>query len=54
MNLTLEEETIQCLKMTDDMNLSTHLCNEKLADELFSKISDHARLIKSIKDRIEI
>ena len=52
MNLTLEEETIQCLKMTDDMNLSTHLYNEKLADELFSKISDH--VIKSIKDRIEI
>ncbi len=53
-NLTSEEETIQCLKMTDDRNLSTHLYNEKLADELFSKISDYANLIQTIKNRIEI
>lgn len=53
--LLTAEETTTGLEMVNYRNLSTHAYNEKLADEIYSKVvSEFFELLKTIVERIRL
>ena len=42
------EQTITCLEMTDDRNLTSHTYIEEIAEQIFRKIESYCKLIDSI------
>ena len=55
--LMSEEQTMTCLEMTDDRNLTSHTYIEKLAEQIYKKVESHCKLMEGIfnfvKKRIE-
>lgn len=47
-----EAETRQALQMVDDRNLTSHTYHEDLAKLIFSRVSDHARLMQIWVERL--
>jgi nucleotidyltransferase substrate binding protein (TIGR01987 family) len=47
-----DEETRRALVMTDDRNLTVHTYNETLADEIASRLGQHAALLRHWLDRM--
>ncbi len=45
--LLTEEESRRALAMADDRNLTVHTYNEALAEQIYSRIFDHASLMES-------
>jgi nucleotidyltransferase substrate binding protein (TIGR01987 family) len=45
LNLLNENQSRQALVMTDDRNLTSHTYNQSLADEIMSRIHDHAHVL---------
>jgi hypothetical protein len=39
--------TVSALRMVDDRNLTTHIYNEELIEEIYSKITGHVRLLRT-------
>lgn len=56
-NLLSDEQTEAALSITKDRNLAVHAYNEQLADQIFSRVSDHTNILgawlDAMKDRIE-
>lgn len=52
-----DAETTKALKMVDDRNLTVHTYNEILAEQIYSRLDGHLRLMEKwlneIKDRAE-
>ncbi|WP_164930610.1 HI0074 family nucleotidyltransferase substrate-binding subunit [Aquifex aeolicus] len=48
-----EEETRLMLKMVEDRNLTVHTYNEKLAEEIFSRLESYVKIFRSIYETIE-
>jgi len=47
-----EEETRRALAMADDRNLTVHTYDETLAEEIASRLSQHAALLRSWLERM--
>lgn len=47
-----EIETRNALRMTDDRNQTVHTYNEKLAEDIASRLPDHAKLLRVWLERI--
>lgn len=51
-----EEETIKALEMVDDRNLTAHIYNEGLAEEIYQRLAGYSALLRkwwvSIKERV--
>ncbi len=50
--LLSEEQTISCLEMTDDRNLTSHTYVEEVAESIYEKIRDYYELMDTIFDYI--
>lgn len=52
-----EEQTITCLEMTDDRNLTSHTYVEEVAESIYEKIRDYYELMDTVfnltKKRVE-
>ncbi len=48
-----EGELKELLSMVDDRNMTVYTYDENLAETLFTRLSAHANLMKSVVDRIE-
>ena len=48
-----EGQTLMCLEMTDDRNLTSHTYLEEVAEKIYRKIKDYYRLMKSIFNKIK-
>ena len=46
--LISEKQTITCLEMTDDRNLTSHTYIEKVAEQIFRKIENYCKLMEDI------
>ena len=51
--LISEEQTITCLEMTDDRNLTAHTYIEKLAERIYKKVASYCNLMDSMSDIIQ-
>lgn len=48
-----EEETVKCLKMTDDRNDTVHTYKEEIAKAIHSRIGDYFSLMKKLADKFQ-
>ena len=48
-----EEQTITCLEMTDDRNLTSHTYVEEVAGSIYERIRDYCELMVTIFDLIK-
>jgi len=48
--LISEEQTVACLEMTDDRNLTSHTYIEELAEQIYRKIESYCKLMEDISD----
>ncbi len=52
-----EEQTVTCLEMTDDRNLTSHTYVEEVAESIYEKIRDYYELMDTVfnltKKRVE-
>ena len=46
--LISEEQTMNCLEMTDDRNLTSHTYIEEVAEQIYKKVKDYCKLMDSI------
>ena len=46
--LVSEEQTVTCLEMTDDRNLTSHTYIEKLAERIYEKVESYCKLMEEI------
>ena len=51
--LLSEEQTITCLEMTDDRNLTSHTYIEEVAESIYEKIRDYSELMDTVLNRIK-
>jgi len=51
--LISEEQTVACLEMTDDRNLTSHTYIEKLAERIYERIGSYCKLMEDIFDIIK-
>jgi len=51
--LMSEEQTITCLEMTDDRNLTSHTYREEVADKIYKKIKDYYTLMHTVFEQIK-
>jgi nucleotidyltransferase substrate binding protein (TIGR01987 family) len=51
--LLSEEQTITCLEMTDDRNLTSHTYIEEVAESIYEKIRDYNELMDTIFNHIK-
>ncbi|RLG30367.1 nucleotidyltransferase [Methanosarcinales archaeon] len=51
--LLSEEQTITCLEMTDDRNLTSHTYIEEVAENIYEKIRDYNELMDTVLNRIK-
>lgn len=47
-----EEQSLTCLEMTDDRNLTTHTYVEEVADSIYEKIRDYYQLMDTVFNQI--
>ena len=47
-----EQQTERMLQMSDDRNLAVHAYNEALADELFTRLANHAEVLDSLLQKL--
>ena len=47
-----EEQTITCLEMTDDRNLTAHTYVEEVAESIYAKIKGYCELMDALFNRI--
>ncbi len=50
--LLSEEQTITCLEMTDDRNLTSHTYVEEVAESIYEKIRDYNELMDTVFNHI--
>ncbi len=48
-----EEELQELLRMVDDRNLTVHTYHEELAENLFGRLKDYARLMRKVGETLE-
>lgn len=48
-----EEETVKCLKMTDDRNDTVHTYKEEVSKAIYSRISDYFVLMKLLAEKFK-
>jgi nucleotidyltransferase substrate binding protein (TIGR01987 family) len=48
-----EEQTITCLEMTDDRNLTSHTYVEEVAESIYEKIRDYCELMDTVVNHIK-
>ncbi|MBI4656597.1 MAG: nucleotidyltransferase substrate binding protein [Elusimicrobia bacterium] len=48
-----EEETVKCLKMTDDRNDTVHTYKEEVAKAIYGRISDYFALMKPLAEKFK-
>ena len=48
-----EEQTMTCLEMTDDRNLTSHTYIEEVADQIFKKIRNYSKLMEDVFSLVE-
>jgi len=46
--LISEEQTLTCLEMTDDRNLTSHTYIEEVAEQIYQKIENYCKLMETI------
>lgn len=51
--LLIEEQTITCLEMTDDRNLTSHTYIEEVAEGMYEKIRDYYELMDTVFNQIK-
>ena len=51
--LLIEEQTITCLEMTDDRNLTSHTYIEEVAEGMYEKIRDYCELMDTVFNQIK-
>ena len=51
--LLSEEQTITCLEMTDDRNLTSHTYIEEVAESIYEKIRDYNELMDTVLNHIK-
>lgn len=51
--LLSEEQTITCLEMTDDRNLTVHIYIEEVAENIYGKIRDYYELMDIVFNRVK-
>lgn len=51
--LLSEEQTITCLEMTDDRNLTSHTYIEEVAESIYEKIRDYSELMDTVLNHIK-
>jgi nucleotidyltransferase substrate binding protein (TIGR01987 family) len=51
--LISEEQTVACLEMTDDRNLTSHTYIEELAEQIYKKIESYCKLMEDISDLVK-
>jgi len=51
--LISEKQTITCLEMTDDRNLTSHTYIEKLAEQIYKKVETYCKLMDNISDIVK-
>ena len=55
--LMIEEQTITCLEMTDDRNLTSHTYIEEVAEKIYKRIEDYRQLMEVVfslvKERLQ-
>ena len=51
--LISEEQTMNCLEMTDDRNLTSHTYIEEVAEQIYKKVKDYCKLMDSIFDLVQ-
>ena len=47
-----EDDTVKCLEMTDDRNMTSHTYREEVAQVLYGKLGEYCALMELIMDRI--
>ncbi len=47
-----EEQTVMCLEMTDDRNLTSHTYLEEVAEKIYERIKGYYELMREVFDRI--
>jgi hypothetical protein len=47
-----EEQTVACLEMTDDTNLTSHTYIEELAQQIYNKLESYRRLMEDISNLV--
>ena len=53
LDLLNKDQTQTCLRMIDDRNLTVHTYDEELAEKIFSKIKEYAKIMHILLTRIE-
>ena len=48
-----EEQTMTCLEMTDDRNLTSHAYIEEVAEQIYRKLESHTKLMDDLFDLIK-
>ncbi len=51
--LLTPEETKKVLIMADDRNRTVHIYQERIAKEIYDRLTDYSRIMRKILDRIE-
>ena len=51
--LISEKQTIACLEMTDDRNLTSYTYIEKLAEQIYKKVETYCKLMDNISDIVK-
>jgi len=51
--LISEEQSMTCLEMTDDRNLTSHTYIETVADQIYGKIGSYCKLMEEIFNLVE-
>ena len=51
--LLSEEETMKALEMIDDRNLTSHTYQEQLADNIFKRLNDHAKIMGKLLEQMQ-
>ena len=46
--LITEEQTVACLEMTDDRNLTSHTYVEEIAEQIYKRVEDYRKLMEAI------
>ncbi len=53
LDLLNKDQTQTCLRMIDDRNLTVHTYDEELAEKIFSKIKEYAKIMHILLTKIE-